>query len=62
MENIKEYNDFNESSKTIYTVIPYYSDGDINQNDIKSFKDIKSAQEYTWTLSYSFVVVENELN
>lgn len=50
------------SSKIIYTVIPYFSDGiEVNQNDIKSFIDFKKAEEYTWTLDYNFDVVENEL-
>ena len=50
------------SSKIIYTVIPYFSNGyEVNQNDVKSFTDFKKAEEYTWTLNYNFDVIENEL-
>lgn len=50
------------SSKIIYTVIPYFSDGlEVNQNDVKSFTEFKKAEEYTWTLNYQFDLVENEL-
>ena len=50
------------SSKIIYTVIPYFSNGhEVNQNDVKSFTDYKKAEEYTWTLNYHFDVIENEL-
>jgi hypothetical protein len=50
------------SSKIIYTVIPYFSNGyEVNQNDVKSFTDFKKAEEYTWTLNYHFDVIENEL-
>jgi hypothetical protein len=50
------------SSKIIYTIIPYFSNGyEVNQNDVKSFTDYKKAEEYTWTLNYHFDVIENEL-
>jgi len=50
------------SSKIIYTVIPYFSNGhEVNQNDVKSFTDYKKAEEYTGTLNYHFDVIENEL-
>ena len=50
------------SSKIIYTVIPYFSNGyEVKQNDVKSFTDFKKAEEYTWTLNYNFDVIENEL-
>ena len=46
----------------IYTVIPYFSNGiDTNLNEVKSFLDRKTAEEYTYTLEYSFDLVENEL-
>jgi len=50
------------SSKIIYTVIPYFSNGyEVNQNGVKSFTEFKKAEEYTWTLDYQFDLVENEL-
>ena len=50
------------SSKIIYTVIPYFSNGyEVNQNDVKSFTEFKKAEEYTWTLDYHFDLVKNEL-
>jgi hypothetical protein len=50
------------SSKIIYTVIPYFSNGyEVNQNGVKSFTEFKKAEEYTWTLEYQFDLVENEL-
>jgi hypothetical protein len=50
------------SSKIIYTVVPYFSNGyEVNQNDVKSFTDFKKAEEYTWTLNCHFDVIENEL-
>jgi hypothetical protein len=50
------------SSKIIYTVVPYFSNGyEVNQNDVKSFTDFKKAEEYTWTLNRHFDVIENEL-
>ena len=50
------------SSKIIYTVTPYFSNGyEVNQNDVKSFTDYKKAEEYTGTLNYHFDVIENEL-
>ena len=73
MKNNKHVESFNEhqenlntfdviSSKIIYTVIPYFSDGiEVNQNGVKSFMDFKKAEEYTRTLDYQFDVVENEL-
>lgn len=70
LKHIKRFNDSEEnlnisdvrSSKIIYTVIPYFSNGyEVNQNDVKSFTDFKKAEEYTWTLNYHFDVVENEL-
>jgi len=73
MKNNKHVESFNEhqenlnmsdviSSKIIYTVIPYFSDGiEVNLNDVKSFTDFKKAEEYTWTLGCQFDVVENEL-
>jgi hypothetical protein len=50
------------SSKIIYTVIPYFSNGyEVNQSGVKSFTEFKKAEEYTWTLDYQFDLVENEL-
>ena len=50
------------SSKIIYTVVPYFSNGyEVNQNDVKSFTDFKKVEEYTWTLNCHFDVIENEL-
>lgn len=68
--HIKSFNEATEnlnisdviSSKIIYTVIPYFSDGlEVNQNDVRSFTEFKKAEEYTWTLNYQFDLVENEL-
>jgi hypothetical protein len=73
MNDLKHIRRFNESeenlnisdvrsSKIIYTVIPYFSNGyEVNQNDVKSFTDYKKAEEYTWTLNYHFDLIENEL-
>jgi hypothetical protein len=70
LTHIKRFNESEEnlnisdvrSSKIIYTVIPYFSNGyEVNQNDVKSFTDFKKAEEYTWTLNYNFDVIENEL-
>ena len=48
--------------KTIYTVIPYYSNGyEVNINEIKSFTARELADQYTNTLQYNFEFVENEL-
>jgi hypothetical protein len=34
---------------TIYTVIPFFSNGaDIVQNEVKSFKEFRDAQNYIW--------------
>lgn len=49
-------------TQSIYTVIPYFSDGtDVNQNDVKSFFNRTEAEEYTYTLPYRFDLIENEL-
>jgi hypothetical protein len=53
-----------ENKIIIYTVVPYYSSTggyEINQNDMRSFVDFKSADEYTWKLNGHFDIIENEL-
>jgi hypothetical protein len=73
MEHLKTPEQLNETvekintlevngSTTIYTVIPYYSNGyEVDQSRVKSFTTFKNAEEYTWTLHYNFEVVQNEL-
>jgi hypothetical protein len=49
---------------TIYTVIPFFSDGiEIFQNDIKSFKSFAAAQLYAWNEidGKRYEIVENNL-
>jgi hypothetical protein len=47
----------------IYTVIPYFSFGDINTNDVKSFTDISAASHYaTGILRVEYYdIIENEI-
>jgi hypothetical protein len=71
MKDLKHLKRFNESKENlsdvgeikIWTVIPYFSDGnEVNQSLVKSFTTFKKAEEYTWTLQTHFDVVENEIS
>jgi hypothetical protein len=50
--------------RTIYTVIPFFSDGvEIFNNDVKSFTDYSEAYDYatTYCSGKTFEIIENEL-
>jgi hypothetical protein len=50
--------------KTIYTVIPFFSDGiEIFANDVKSFTDYDEAYHYatTYCSGKTFEIIENQL-
>ena len=51
---------------TIYTVIPYFSDGiEVNLNYVKSFHTFTKAEEYSWELKSQGIfvteIIENEI-
>ena len=51
--------------KTIYTVIPFFSDGiEIFANDVKSFTDYDEAQLYAWNEidGKKYEIIENQLD
>jgi hypothetical protein len=51
-----------DSSNTVYVVIPFFSDGvDIMENDIKVFTNFPSADQYKDTLQGSPKIVETTI-
>ena len=46
----------------IFTYIPFLSTGDINTNDVKSFKSYKEAAYHAEHIGYPYYeIIENEL-
>ena len=52
-----------DQSKTIYTVIPFFSSDEveINQNDVMSFLLYENARQYAQNLKSRYEIVENNL-
>lgn len=48
--------------KKIHTVIPFFYDGvEINRNDVRSFITFREAEDYGYTLQYSYDIIENDI-
>jgi len=54
LDNVKEFTE--DTDDIIYIVIPKFSSGDINENDIKAFRDYKEADRYNNTLQNSSII------
>ena len=50
-----------ETSSLVYVVIPFYSDGGINENDVMVFKNYNDADNYLNGLEGSPKIIETEL-
>jgi hypothetical protein len=50
-----------EQTTEVYVVIPFYSNDDIIENDIKVFTSFKTAEQYKYTLEGSPMIVQTTI-